>query len=381
MSFEKRVSFDPKKEYYGDSPNVFVGEYGYPKLNVGLLSTEFYSHNDEPLHWSRHNYEIGRIVDLRSVMVNSSFKVNIKDFKNKFLTVGKEITMASKPVDIEIGLEKKPKFHLAINQDLMPQGPRVNLEKARITENVKVPRVVEKAVGEDDWKAVSAMQAMYKKNIDVHHMTKLLSIGNLGVKMERKLVPTKWSITAVDSTLSKKLRDEVKDFQEYDYVTHFGGHYGNYYLILFFPEVWSYELFETYAGSASTVRNKRTNTGTDYEGYKGRKKYAEETAGGYYATRLSLLEYLKRKKRQASCLVLRFITDEYYIPLGVWVVREAVKKALASKPIKFDSRDLMMGYARKKIKKDFWNYDLNQLLKRSRLLKNINEQSKLNRFM
>ncbi|MFC1647925.1 hypothetical protein ACFL1B_00545 [Nanoarchaeota archaeon] len=381
MSFEHRVKFDPKKDYFGDAPNVFVGRYGYPSVNVGLLSTEHYEHNDEPLFWSKNEYALDRIVDLRSVLVNSTFKLNVKNAGNKFLDIGQEVAMASKPVDIEIGFKKHPTFQLKIDKDLMPQGPRVELEKARITENVKVPLQVEKAVSDPDWKAADAMNSLYEKNIDEHHLTRLLSIGNLGVKVERKLVPTRWSITAVDSNISKRMVEELKDYQEYGFVSHFGGHYGNYFLILFFPDVWSYELMETYVGNPGLVSSKKTSTTRDYEPYKGRKKYVEETAGGYYATRLALVEHLRKKKRQSSCLVLRFITDEYYVPLGVWVVREAVRKALQSKPIEFASKELMLNYAKQLVRKKFFNYNLDGLLPRSQLLKEMSQQSKLVNFL
>jgi len=92
-----------------------------------------------------------------------------------------------------------------------------------------------------------------------------------------------------------------------------------------------------------------------------------------------LFERLAKMKRQASVLVLRFITDEYAVPLGVWVVREAVRKAMISKPIGFDSKELMLSYAKLKIKKDF-NYDLDCLLRRSFLMKR-QKQKKLTSFL
>ena len=67
---------------------------------------------------------------------------------------------------------------------------------------------------------------------------------------------------------------------------------------------------------------------TDYEPYSGRKRYAENCAGGFYSVRLAILEKLKKMRRQASVLALRFITGEYFAPLGVWVTRFAARRAL-----------------------------------------------------
>ncbi|MBW3018466.1 hypothetical protein KY325_04870, partial [Candidatus Woesearchaeota archaeon] len=67
-------------------------------------------------------------------------------------------------------------------------------------------------------------------------------------------------------------------------------------------------------------------------------------------------------------------------PLGGWVVREATRKALKTKPIHFSSKELMLNYARLKIKKQF-NFDLDLLLKKSLLLKEQKFQSKLSQFV
>jgi hypothetical protein len=119
---------------------------------------------------------------------------------------------------------------------------------------------------------------------------------------------------------------------------------------------------------------------TDYEPYAGRKTYAENCGGGYYAARLPIVEKLKKLKRQASILCLRFITGEYAVPLGVWVVREATRKAMQSKPLHFADKELMIKYAKSLVKKKF-GFNLDNLVKHSILLKEIKEQKKLTSFV
>lgn len=377
---QKQFNEKAKKEYFGESPNIFVGRYGYPRVNVGILSNEFLPEDvDQPKLWAQQNYDIPKIVDLRSSLINSRFKADVKSFDEKFLEITQEVSMAKRPVDVEIQLNKKPQYNVNLDRDLTPYGPTVKLEKAEITENPKITKQVDKVVSEDDLKATEAIDYLYDKGYDEHFLTKLISVGNLGLKQNRKLVPTRWSITAIDDTLGKKLITGIKEYNEYNYVVHFGDYLGNYYLILFFPEIWSYELFETYVGDPKKPCAKEIETATDYEPYLSRKSYASNTVGGYYAARLGILEYLKNKKRQASVLILRFITNEYYMALGVWVVREATRNALKSKPIIFSSKDLMMKYASMLIKKKF-SFNLDNLTKRSLLLKEIKQQKKLTQF-
>ncbi|MBU0757141.1 MAG: hypothetical protein KKF44_03695 [Nanoarchaeota archaeon] len=361
-----------KKDFSGEAPNVFIGRQGYPSVNVGLLSNESITEeHDAPRKWSGENYQIPKLIDLRSSLVNSRFRVSIKSFDDKFLEMAQEVSMAERPVDVEVSLNKKPNFNLSYNQEAAPFGPSVKLEKARLTENPHIPTAVEKTVSQDDMKSVEGMMYLYKKGFDEHFLTKLISVGNLGVKENRKLVPTRWSITLTDDTLGKQLINGIKDFPHYDYVAHFGGYLGNYYLILFFPDVWGYELFETLAETGEFS--------TDAENFRGRKNYAENTVGGYYAARLGILEYLKEKKRQANVLALRFITNEYWAPLGVWVVREATRKSLQSKPLEFASRELMLDYAKMLVKKRF-NFDLERLTSGSIMLKEMREQKKISSF-
>lgn len=416
MIKKKQFNETAKQEYFGESPNVFIGRYGYrkfenksnsqiydlgnlqpsnknrftkiqnmsnvnyryPKVNVGFLSdSKLPDDVDTPKLWSEKDYKIPKIVDLRSSLINSRFKVNIKSFDDKFLEITQEISQAKKPVDVEVHLDKKPNYNINFNQDITPYGPAVNLEKAEITENPSIPRHVDKVVSDTDLKAVGAIDYLYKKGYDEHYLTKLISVGNLGIEKNRKLVPTRWSITAIDDTLGKKLIKEIKDYNNYDYVAHFGGYLGNYYLILFFPEIWSYELFENYIGDINKAKVEETES--DYESYQGRKTYASNTVGGYYATRLSILEYLKNKKRQASVLVIRFISSEYYMPLGVWVVRQAVRHALKSQPIIFSDKELMLKYADVLIKKKY-NLNFDFWTKKSILIKEMNQQKKLSLF-
>ncbi|MBW2990779.1 hypothetical protein KY348_03675 [Candidatus Woesearchaeota archaeon] len=379
ISAQKQVNLSAKQDFFGQSPNVFVGRYGYPEVNVGVLSVEDYEQHDNPLLWSKENYSIAKIINLRSTLINSNFKAQIKGFKERFMEMSKEVGMAKQPVDVEIGLAKKPHFSLSFTQDTMPHGPVIKLKKARITENPKIPKIIDKVVDDIDLKATKAMNQLYKKNIDEHYLTRLLSIGNLGVKKQRKLVPTRWSITAVDDTLAKEMINQIKDYNIYDYVAFFGGHLGNYYIALFFPEVWSYELFETYVGKSTWHDSEGISVMTDFESYAGRKTYASNTVGGYYAARLPVLEHLKKIKRQASVLLLRFITGEYYAPLGVWVVREAVRKTLAKKPLNFGSKELMLKYTKALVKKKF-GINAEFILKKSLLLNQIKTQKKLVEF-
>lgn len=365
-----------KENFTTDAVAPFVGRWNYPNINVGLLTPPQNENDswlyDAPKEWATSNFNIPKIIDYRSALINSRTIVNIKS-NDKFLELNKEVAMAKEPVDVEIKLKDKPYFRLSVDKYMPPTGPKAVVKKADLTENPKISTQVEKVVDDKDLKAADALNYLYNKNFDENFLSRMLSVGNLGLKMNRKLVPTRWSITAADDTLGKNILSEIRDYEESDFQVYFGGYLGNYYMMLFFPEVWSYELFETHVSNLSRYS-------TDYETYQGRKNYASNTAGGYYTVRLAILEKLKKIKRQASVLALRFITGDYTLPLGVWVTREAARNSLRSKPIKFSDKNLMLKYVRNFVNKKF-NKDVEVLLNNGLLLKNINTQLKLKKFL
>ena len=364
-----------KEEFTSDAVAPFVGRYDYPNINVGILAPPEQTDDawlyDSPKFWSAENFDIPKIVDFRSSLLNSRYNINIKK-RIKLLELSQDIAMSSKPVDVEILLSEKPRYQLNLDSHMAPTGTNAKLKKASMTENPKIHTKLYKVFDDIDLKANEAVNYLYENNFDENFLSRILSVGTLGLKKDRKLVPTRWSLTATHDTIGKYLINQINEYNNIDYTAFFDGYLGNYYLILCFPEVWSYELFEMYV--------KSPNYTTDYESYDGRKNYAEQTAGGYYTVRMGILEKLRELKRQGTVLVLRFITDEYTMPLGVWVTLEATRKAVNTKPINFSSAELMIEYAKKLALKKF-NFNLDNILKKSILLKSINQQKKLLSFV
>jgi len=221
---------------------------------------------------------------------------------------------------------------------------------------------------------------LYKNNFNEYTLSKILSVGVMGLEKNKRLVPTRWSITATDDILGKQLLKNVKNYPWIENHELFYGEFmGNQYIILMFPSVWSYELFELYLPHSSWNPGQEIKAATDIESYSGRKEYAFDTAGGYYASRFPILEYLNSIKKQASVLAIRIETPSYWAALGVWVVRESVKKALKTK-MKFKSREELLESV-KKIGKIKYKFDFSDILNKSKLLKEKKEQKSLREFV
>ncbi|MEM3154186.1 MAG: hypothetical protein QW165_01290 [Candidatus Woesearchaeota archaeon] len=352
-----------QQEFTGTAPAPFVGRFGYPYVNVGILAPQQHDENaweyDAPRHWAQQNMGIADVAAFRASLVNSRFTSNIKK-PDKLVEIAQDVAMAAKPVDIEVELEKKPSLNLQTDRWVAPMGPQAKLKQLKLASNPRVPTKVQKFFDDTDVRAAEAVTTLYEHSFDENALSRMLSVGVFG--KQRKLVPTRWSITATDDILAKNFLEKVREQKIGEYAAYFGNYLGNYYLLLFFPEQWSYELFEMY------VKPGVLEYSTDYEGFNGRKDYAENCAGGYYTVRMAIAEHLLQQKKQNTVLALRFITDEYVLPLGVWVTREATRKALTAKPIKFASKELMLNYAKLLAKKKF-GIDIIPILQKSKLLR------------
>jgi DNA repair protein NreA len=392
-SLNKIKSLSLNKDFISNSKTPFVGWNNYPNVNVGILvsqdninnsSNNYLKNNNynSPKYLFENNFNIQEIVDFRSSILNSNFKHNIqtKNKTKKLIEISKEITLSTKPVDLEINLKDKPKINTNFDDITIPIGIKGELQKANIISNSKINSKVDKVYSDTDLKATDAMNYLYKSGFDETFLSNNLSIGNFGQQITRKIVPTRWAITAVDDNLGKNLIQNIKDNKIIDeYYAYFSEYLGNYYLILLFPEEWSYELFETIANTNSNYNNIEINYTTDYENIFGRREYAKNCAGGYYTTRLAIVEKLNETNKKSSALAIRIITQDYSLPLGVWVTREASRKTMNQKPLKFSSKELILKYAEILIKKKF-NLNIKKIIKESKLLKEMKTQKTLLNF-
>ncbi|MBI2498861.1 hypothetical protein HYV88_01305 [Candidatus Woesearchaeota archaeon] len=372
-----------KDEFFSNSPpSIFIGSaLPYPQVNVGVLAPpekkEDISLYDNQKYWAENNLDIYQIMEFRSSLINSRFRTDVKAVRtndNRFLNLAREIGMSIKPVDVEVKLKKKIKLRINIDDTTLPMGPRGRVEKLRVASNPKVSSHVDKVYFDADMKAIEGINYLSKHGFDENALSKLLSIGIMGQEKRRVLVPTRWSITSVDSMLGNELLKQVKQFSLLNNYLFFYGHYlGNHYFVLFLPEIYNYELFETYLPGSFWNPTSNINISTDFEPFRGRTRYAEQTAGGFYATRLAMLEYLNKIKRQGSCLIVRIETPDYWLGLGVFVVREAMRKTLLNKPLEFNDKNKAIEFFRKQIF-DKFKLDISKTLEHSILLDVIKQK-------
>jgi len=367
------------KEIEGASPpGVFVGRIGYPYVYAGPLVPpvrEDTSMFDIPEFW--FGRPIDEIVYFRSMLIRGKHRVHVKNFEKagKIIEKTQELALASKPVDVELELKKQPRGFVVLDDDVQPFGPSAPIRDLKIG-TAKWDHIIEKAYYDTDLRAANAVIELYEKGAFVTRIQRAFSVGAFGVKKQRRLVPTRWSITAVDSIISKELIEKVKDFQQIgEFLVYESNYLDNRFITLMIPDAWSYEAIEAwYPGTVWNPEGSSILMFSDWEGYQGRTTYAQ-IGGCYYAARLAVCEHLVKERRQAKVIVLREAHPGYIMPVGVWQVRENVRNALRNPPARFSSLDEALRYIAGK-----FDIPIQYWIRKSKLIQDEMFQKKLTDF-
>ena len=383
QQWSKKYSIErPKIESLDESftpPAFFVGWSGYPKINAGpMLTVERLGSEliENAYNWEQKTQE--DIVKMRISLLRTRSKIDVKHpLDSDIIQKSHEMLLGKKAVDVEVQLEKKIIPKISLDERMAPYGPIAPIKKLDIIENQTPINAIEKVFYDTDLIATDAVTDLGKENLDVHTITRLFSAGMLGRKENRKLVPTRWSITAVDDILSKQNAEITKKFQELGEIRVFSNVlFGNRFVIFLIPNVWSYEMIEVWFKGAFMNPSEKDIGMGDHEWYDGRTEYASNVTGAYYAARLAVTEYLLKIQRQAQIVVLREISNEYRFPLGVWVIRVGVKGAM-KKPYKaVDTIDKAF-----ELLPNFFQYPVTYWKNKSKIYDYNKRQTKLDRFL
>jgi len=329
-------------------PSVFVGSHNYPKVFVGPMVPPIHGDTtllDSPEQWRGKSLE--DIVNFRLNLVRGIQKVGIDQTNGRYIESLQELAMSSKPIDSDLMFQKYTTSNISLDGESAPFGPIGEIKSAKFSGTTTV-KSIEKIYYDKDLKAQDAVLNLYNSGIEISKIQKCFSIGMLGQK--RKLVPTKWSITATDDIICKSLTDEVLDFSLIDSCRVFSHeHLGNIFTVVLFPHRWIYEMIEAW------YSNGVMGFGSDFEDARG-IDHPPAIAGAYFAAKLGVLEYLVKMKIQAGVVILREIRPEYAIPVGVWQVREGIREAMKKIPTVADdfSHALSLASQKMSISKSEW---------------------------
>ncbi|WP_443367755.1 Nre family DNA repair protein [Cuniculiplasma sp. SKW4] len=319
-------------------PGIFVGEYGYPSVYAGptaLFQRDFWDYSRD-----KYNLSMEKIISIHSNVYRTGELVNVRKMDDRIERNIMESSSTIKPVEISFEGRMVERQNYRENFFETPVGPLAMMENLKIQSNPKIPGKVDYFYEDPYIKANEALWDLYDSGMDVSYLQNVLSAGIIGVKRERRMVPTKWSITAVDDILFKNMKNKLIHSPWVDSIEVYSASFlGNDFNIILIPGGFSFEMLEKW--------NKGSLWGDggvsqEYEGIRNRTTYASSIAGAYYAARYSVVKHLYGLGRQGKIIVIRSVGSQYYSPLGVWVIRRTTEEALKSRPIKFQTTEEML---------------------------------------
>jgi len=358
----KYANLFSSNEIQGSSPpSVFVGSYGYPKVGIGPMLPPIHGDTtllDMPEKWLGKSLE--EIVNYRLNLVRGVQKTGIEETTGRFIESLHELAMSSGSIDSEIKFVKNPAPIPSIDGQNAPFGPLGEIKTAKFSPNSSI-KSIENAYYDTDLKAEDAVMKLYNSGIEISKIQKCFSIGMFG--KNRKLVPTKWSITATDQIISNDLMHDILEFDIIDrYEVFRFDHLGNLFSVILFPHRWIFEMQEAWHDKNSI------GFGRDYETAKG-IDHPPSIAGAYFAGKLAVTEYLQKMRKQSGVIIFREIQPEYAVPVGVWQVREGIRQAMKQVPQITESIDQSIELATKRM-----SVSKNEWLREGKMLKLIQQK-------
>ena len=314
-------------------PSVFVGSWNYPQVFAGPMIAPLHGDTmimDRPESWLPEKKTQEEIIKYRLNLVRGKQRVKVTNLHNRFIGKLQDIALSSGSLESRAEFQKAPSG-ATFSHDHAPFGPSAHLEQLEIG-NSRWEQHLEKAYYDDDLRAAEAVSHLHEMGLPFSSIEKAFSLGSFGMGKRRRLVPTRWAITACDSTLASRLLYKVRAFEPIDccQVREFSS-LNNYYAVLLLPTAWQYEWMEAFLH----ILENEELIFSDYENNAGKKGYSR-VGGCYYSCKMAVLEALAQEKKQAGAIVLR---EAYpgYVPLGVFNVRENVRNAMCQQGQEFES--------------------------------------------
>ncbi len=321
------------RELHGSTPpSVFIGAWNYPKVYAGPMIAQQHGDTaimDKPESWIPEEKTQEEIIRYRMNLVRGKQFNLVTNLENRYVEKLQEIALAAGSTESEALFECTPKG-MSFSDEHTPFGPSAPIEKFDF-DCVKWEKNLEKTYYDSDLKAADAVMDLHSQSLPFSSIQKAFSVGAIGNKKRRRLVPTRWSITACDSIIGNRLLKQVREYEVIDsYQVHEFASLNNYYSVLLLPTNWQYEWMEAFLhllGNEELIFS-------DYEHNKGKKQYSR-VGGCYYSCKMAVLEELARQHKQAGAIILR---EAYsgYVPLGVFNVRENVRNAMGQIPTEFE---------------------------------------------
>jgi hypothetical protein len=354
-------------DLHGSSPpSVFIGSSHYPKVYAGPMIAPVHGDTsimDRPEEWIPARIPQEEIIRYRLSLVRGMHQVRAADMDDRFIEKLQNIVLSDRSIESEARFSSVP-AGFSFSEEHTPYGPSAPLEHLEIEEQ-RWNRDLESVYYDTDLRAAEAVIRLHQGKVPFSNIQKAFSVGVMGNGTARHLVPTRWSITACDTILGNHLLKDVKKCSLIDtWRVHEFSSLNNRYAVILMPVPWQYEWTEAFV----RVLGDEEVVFSDYELHKPKATYSH-LGGCFYSCKMAVLEALAEQQRQAGAIILREAASGY-VPLGVFNVRENVRRAMQQPPRECEDAGEVCSYL-----SDTFTLPLSRFQEAGTLFRNIGKRS------
>ena len=362
----------PTKEIEGFGSAPIIGEKNYPFLQIHNSSNE-----DKENNFMNTNKIVKQgykdIFQLKAKnILGSTQNTHIKQTTDRVNNEIIDIYKSKRAIEFNSTFETEIKFDKVLTNKMAGvMGSKNELESLNATENTTTSKQIEK-YSTNDAKAKEACIKLYEQGKNEQQIIHLLALGVFGVNINKKLVPTRWAITAYDKMIESHLHKQILKYNPINqYEVYYCQNKSDTHVNILLPDHYMGTHTEDWSNSQSPGMGGHN---TDIFNNQNKIPTPEPlNSGGYYATKIALNEHLQERKKQAAAIMIRVIID-YDVPLGVVFVRECVRESFNNQIFKTSSFQELTEFIKTKFPTHYKHF-IN-----SNVLKEQKKQTKLNKF-
>src|SRR6267143_2071226 len=124
---------------------------------------------DTPAEWVGHSME--DIVRFRSPLVRGMHRVHVTnvDRGGRIVALTRELALGTSHAEVEVGFERKPRGHVALDDNVQPFGPSAPLRRLDIG-TIKIDPQLDRVHSDTDLRAQAAVLDLYGRGQPVSKM-------------------------------------------------------------------------------------------------------------------------------------------------------------------------------------------------------------------
>ncbi len=316
-------------------PGIVVEPLKYPIVRASVLAStqasEFISIYDHPDSW--RGLDSDAILKMRKCLFRFGAQVDAKTMEpSPLVDTLQTVALSVNPLALHFEVSDIPQKDLVPLGGLLPTGPAVDARNATILNEPETSRVAEK-ITEQDIPAAEAIWKLLDYEYTLDQVARLMSVGLLGMKDNRRLIPTKSAYKAtIDAFVNRAIMELIDRPLTSKFTLSTAELHGDVFTIFAQPGM----------PRVDYLRVQRTELGIERGfSFEGIKNVSLDPKTSVFAdnARFAVYHDFVQRRRGCQITVFHMSRNQRSEMLGPWRVRAGVKGALESDMLELDSRE------------------------------------------